>query len=266
MLNRLFYCWRLLATGLCFAVFGSGGVVMRFTIFPVLAVVVRDRTRRIRVARSLIRLGFRNFVGLMHNLGVLRFEIVGRERLSRSGLLILANHPSLIDTVFLMALVRQADCILKAELQANFFTRGPASAAGYIFNDQAMGLMVDCIDSLNAGSNLIVFPEGTRTPADGVIRLKRGAANIAVRSKRNITPVIIECHPKTLGKGEKWWLIPPQMVRFKIIVQDDIAIDRFIDNATGEAAAARHLTTYLQNYFIEEVQRHARTRSQKCDY
>ncbi len=260
MPEKIFHWWRVLATGCCFSIFGEGGVVLRFVYFPLLHLVVWNTGRRVRLARSVIQSGFRIFVVVMQALGVLRYEIIGHERLRRSGLLILANHPSLIDTVFLMALVKNADCIVKAELQANFFTRGPVRAAGYVFNDQGMGLVQDCIASLERGNNLIVFPEGTRTPPDGSIRLKRGAANIAVRAQRPITPVIVECQPKTLGKGEKWWLIPATRVTFRIIVQDDIDIAPFIDGANGAenaALAARNLTAFLQTYFTKEIQRHA---------
>jgi len=257
MAERIFYLWRLLATGFCFAVFGLGGVLLRFVFFPLLNLIIWRERQRIALARRTIRLAFRLFVGLMHHLGVLRYEVIGAERLRRDGLLILANHPSLIDTVFLMALVRDADCILKSELQTNFFTRGPVRAAGYIFNNQGVRLIEDCIRSLRSGSNLIVFPEGTRTPADGCMHLKRGAANIAVRGNSNITPVLISCEPKTLGKGEKWWLIPARMVRFKIVVREDIAVARFRSEAVSDAVAARNLTAFLQNYFTEEVQGHA---------
>ena len=162
-------------------------------------------------------------------------------------------------TVFLMALVPNADCIVKANLQTNLFTHGPITAAGYIRNDHGMELIDACIASLRRGSNLIVFPEGTRTPADGTIQLKRGAANIAVRARTDITPVVIRCVPRTLIKGQKWWLIPARQVQFTIDVRDDIAIAPFIDAAStgNEAVAARNLTAYLQNYFNEEIQHHA---------
>lgn len=45
--------------------------------------------------------------------------------LERQGLLILANHPTLIDTVFLMAFVKHADCIVNNNLWRNPFTGGP---------------------------------------------------------------------------------------------------------------------------------------------
>jgi len=261
MHEKLFYGWRLCATGFCFAIFGLGGVVLGFVYFPLLNLFIQKPERRVTLARKTIRLSFAGFIGMMHHLGVLRYEISGAERLRRRGLLVLANHPSLIDTVFLMALIADADCILKADLQRNFFTRGPVAAAGYIFNDQGMELVQACKASLQGGSNLIVFPEGTRTPADGRMTLKRGAANIALRAGCNITPVTIRCEPRTLGKGDKWWLVPARMARFTIQVGEDIEIQQFRDASASDGAAARRLTEFLLNYFTEEVQRHARTES-----
>jgi 1-acyl-sn-glycerol-3-phosphate acyltransferase len=255
--ERVSFYWRVVATGLSFVIFGVGGLLLRVAVFPLLNLLVQHRQRRIALARNVIRLTFRGFVGLMQWLGVLRYEISGLQRLERAGLLILANHPTLIDTVFLMAFVKHADCIVKSGLWNNPFTSGPVRAAGYVNNDQGDGLVADCISSLQNGNNLIVFPEGTRTPSCGTILLKRGAANIAVRAARNVTPVRIHCDPMTLGKGEKWWRVPPRFARFRIEVCEDISIDRFIAGGASDVMAARHLTEYLQLYFTKEHQGHA---------
>lgn len=257
MLDRISRYWRVFATGLSFVLFGVGGLLLRIAVFPVLNLLVREKKKRVALARAVIRTTFRCFVGFMQLVGVLRYEIVNRQRLEREGLLILANHPTLIDTVFLMAFVKRADCIVKGGLWNNPFTRGPVQAAGYINNDRGVDVVEDCIASLHEGNNLIVFPEGTRTPPGGAIELRRGAANVAVRGRRNVTPVLIDCNPMTLGKGEKWWRVPPRVVRFRIEVREDIEIDRFIADGTTDVMAARRLTHYLQTYFTEEKQQHA---------
>jgi 1-acyl-sn-glycerol-3-phosphate acyltransferase len=257
MLEKLSLGWRVLATGLSFVLFGLGGLLLRVLVFPLLSLAVREPGARIRSARAVIRLSFRAFVGLMRLLGVLRYEVRGLQKLDRGGQLILANHPTLIDTVFLIAFVRNADCIVKGGLWNNPFTGGPVRAAGYICNDRGPELITDCIASLDAGGNLIVFPEGTRTPRSGVVELKRGAANIAVRGTRAVTPVLISCDPPTLGKGEKWWRVPPRPASFRIDVGDDIGIDRFSGPGVTDVLAARRLTAYLQHYFMKEGQRHA---------
>jgi 1-acyl-sn-glycerol-3-phosphate acyltransferase len=256
-LARLSVGWRVFATGLSFVVFGVGGLVLRVLVFPMLHLLVRQRERRVAWSRAVIRRVFRNYVDLMRMLGVLRYEIRGLEKLERGGLLILANHPTLIDTVFLMAFVKNADCIVKSALWNNPFTRGPVRAAGYIRNDSGAGLVDDCIASLERGNNLIVFPEGTRTPGNGVISMKRGAANIAVRGARDMTPVLIRCQPATLGKGDKWWRVPPRRVLIQLEVLDDLAIARFTEGGVSDVMAARQLTDFLQDYFTGMCQSHA---------
>ncbi|MFL6656475.1 MAG: lysophospholipid acyltransferase family protein [Massilia sp.] len=249
--------WRILATGFSFVMFGLGGLVLRVLVFPLLSLCVRERTRRVTLARKVIRLTFRAFVGLMRGVGVLRYEFVGLEKLDRGGLLILANHPTLIDTVFLMAFVRRADCIVKGGLWNNPFTSGPVRAAGYISNAGGAELVEDCIASLRAGNNLIIFPEGTRTPASGQVTLKRGAANIAIRGAWAVTPVVIHCQPPTLGKGAPWWQVPSRRAQFRIEVRDDIDVAPFTDAGTTEVMAVRHLTDHLQQFFTQENQVHA---------
>ncbi|MDZ7918789.1 lysophospholipid acyltransferase family protein [Rhodoferax sp.] len=201
------------------------------------------------MARNAVQRTFRWFVWWMAALGVMSFEIRGQERLNRTGLLVLANHPTLIDVVFLISLLPNADCIVKSTLARNPFTRGPVRAANYICNDSGAGMVEDCIHSLRQGSNLIIFPEGTRTGVDGKITLQRGAANVAVRGGRDITPVRIHCAPRTLTKGLAWWQVPSARAHFVIDVCDDIDIQSFLDEGPGDALAARRLTHFLTNYF-----------------
>jgi len=246
--------WRIFGVALGFVAVGIGGMV----VFPVLNILIWNRERRTTAARGVVRVTFRCIVGLMQVLGVFRFEITGRERLEREGLLILANHPTLIDIVFLMAFVKREDCIVKSALWRNPFTHATIRAAAYVRNDDdGVRVIEDCVASVRGGSNLIIFPEGTRTPADGSIKLKRGAANIAVRASCNITPVLIQCQPPMLIKGEKWWRLPSCSTQFAIEVKEDIEVDPFIAAAGSEVLAARHLTEYLRSYFTEENKLHA---------
>jgi 1-acyl-sn-glycerol-3-phosphate acyltransferase len=257
VLNHIGRYWRVVGTGLSFFSFGVGGLVLRVAVFPAINVFVREGRQRTSAARSVIRFTFRAFVGLMQLLGVLRYEIKGLEKLERNGLLIIANHPTLIDTVFLMAFIKRADCIVKSGLWNNPFTHGPVRAAAYIKNENGPSLVGDCIASIKAGSNLIIFPEGTRTPRDGVLHFKRGAANVAVRGMCDVTPVVIRCTPSTLGKGDKWWRVPARHVQLSLEVREDIKVRPFVAGSDSEALAARRLTEYMQDYFAEENKRHA---------
>jgi 1-acyl-sn-glycerol-3-phosphate acyltransferase len=251
--ERLERAWRVLATGLCFATFGLGSVLLGAVVFPLLRLVLRRRERRVAVARRVIRALFRLLVGLMRATGVVTVEVQGVERLRSGGQLILANHPTLIDVVVLMALVDRADCVVKGALGRNPITRGPVRAAGFVFNDDGgEELVADCLRSVRTGNSLIIFPEGTRSSRNAPLQLQRGAARVAVHGAIDITPVRIRCTPTALAKGDKWYRVPVRRPHFRLEVDAPIAVSPFIAGAPNPALAARHLTRHLTDYFSKE--------------
>lgn len=250
--------WRVLATAIAFGSFGLGGVMLWLLFFPALNLLVRDPTRRQPLARQAVHRLFALFIGWMRVLGLISYDIQGRERLHRGGLLILANHPTLIDVVFLIALVRNADCVVKSTLARNPFTRGPVHATGYICNNSGAELLQSCMDSLKASGNLIIFPEGTRTRPGEPMKMQRGAAQIATRAGQDITPVTIRCTPPGLTKGQPWWQVASQRLHFSLCVGEDIPVAPFLASANGEPAlAARRLTDHLTDYFLNQRGCHA---------
>lgn len=253
--GRLEAAYRVAATGFCFAFFGTGGLLLRLLVFPLVSLFIRQPERRTLVSRRLIHHTWRFFVWLMRAVGVITVEVRGLERLQRRGLLVLPNHPTLIDVVILVSLMPDVSCVVKSSLLANPFTRGPVRAARYVCNDAGMALIGDGLAALAEGNSLIIFPEGTRTPQGEAIKLLRGAANVAVRARVDVTPVVIRCEPLMLGKGQKWYDVPPRPGHFTIEVREDVAIERFLEGAASEPLAARRLTQWLEHFFHQEARR-----------
>jgi 1-acyl-sn-glycerol-3-phosphate acyltransferase len=251
--KRLNHAWRVLATGISFAAFGIGGLLLRTFVFPLLQVCVRNPQRRRYVARRWVQRSFAAHIELMRGLGVLTYEIHGRERLQRDSLLVLANHPTLIDVVFLVSLLPNADCVVKSAVARNPFMRAPVRACGYIVNNDGAGLVDDCIAAVRAGGTLVIFPEGTRSTPGYPLRLRRGAAYIALRGGLDVTPVRISCAPSTLTKEQKWYSVPNRRFHVKIEVGEDFPVRPFMEQnnaAPGEEnRAARRLTEHLARYF-----------------
>ena len=256
MPERLDRAWRTFGTAVSFAAFGLGGLLLRVLVFPAMRLFSWDRAILEERARALIKHSFAAHVGLMHRVGVMTYEIRGLERLQRNGLLVLANHPTLVDVVLLVSRLPNPDCVVKSKLANNPFTRGPVRATGYICNDNGAGLVDDCIRSIRSGRNLLIFPEGTRTPADAVLGpLQRGAANIAVRGRINVTPVVVRCEPRTLGKGEKWYRVPSRRFHLSVEVLPDLPVAPFLADESPEPLAARRLTDALADLFMGELRR-----------
>lgn len=241
------YYWRLFFTAFSFFNFGAGGLVLRFLFIPFLFIIPMSASKRTQIGRLWMHRALKLFVWQMRFFGVLTYEIEGLEKITAKQLLI-ANHPSLIDVVFLIALIPNANCIVRRDLFSNPFTSGPLKGAGYIPNCESMQLIEACKASLEAGDVLIVFPEGTRTVSGKVPKFQRGAANIALASEAEIIPVTIECTENTLKKGEKWYHIPTRRPHWKISVGEAL-----LPEITGRTPkSARVLTQQFHNYFFNK--------------
>lgn len=250
--------WRIAATGFCFAVFGIGGVVLTLAAVPILWLFVRSPEQRKRRAQRLISAACGGFVGLMRLSGVLDYRVEGREHLRRPGCLVVANHPSLIDVVFLIALMPEVDCVVKQRLWRNPFTGGPVRLAGYISNATGPVLVERCREVLAAGHRLIVFPEGTRTQPGRPLRFQRGAAGIAVHTGADLVPVTIVLDQTTLTKGERWYHVPPKKLKIQISADAPITVRRYVQHSASLPLAARKLTADLHDYFTARLERAGR--------
>ncbi|QEY17420.1 1-acyl-sn-glycerol-3-phosphate acyltransferase [Cellvibrio sp. KY-GH-1] len=251
MFNSINYYWRLCATGFSFALFGIGGVLIPLLASPWIKLTSRSPIVRQRRARLLIHRTFRLYIHTLRFLGVLSWQISGETLLQRPGLLVLANHPCLIDVVFLIAFIPNPDCIVKGRLLTNPAMRGYLRLTGFLTNDSGAELVEAAGKSLAAGSALIIFPEGTRSQPGAGLKFQRGAANVALRTGTAVTPVTILCEPLTLTKKHRWYHIPPRKLHMTLRVGQDIAVSTY-DRQTP-ALAARQLTQDLQDYFTEEI-------------
>lgn len=248
------YHWRLFGTGLSFAVFGLFGLVLGLLTLPVLRLLPGGPQQRQTRARATIAWCFRCFIGLMQTLGVITYEITGGERLGRPGQLIVANHPSLIDVVFLIGFTPGTNCIVKQALWQNPFVRGVVSAARYISNRTTGQMIGEAVAALEQGQSLIMFPEGTRTRPGQTVDFHRGAANVAVKSARTVTPVYIWVRPTTLTKADQWYQVPSRRPHWRLIVGDDLELPA-LRGSDDAPAASRRFNAVLRETFEKELAR-----------
>lgn len=247
-----FYYWRIFATGLSFTVFGVGGLVLGLVIFPLTALITPDPERRVLRCRRVVHHSFRLFIEMMRCLGILTYTQHGLEHLEGGGKLIIGNHPTLIDIVFLISRIPNATCIVKSDLTRNLFMRGPVSWAGYIANDSPEELLDECSRQLEKGASLVVFPEGTRSVPGQMLRFKRGAAYIWLRSNCELILAILDSSPPTLSKNTKWYQIPDRKFHFTMDIREGIKTLPAM-HSLREKQDARAINRLWQNHFQEEL-------------
>ncbi len=129
----------------------------------------------------------------------MRVEITGQENLPRSGPMLIASmHQSAFDTLIWLQLLPYARYIVKAELMRIPLFGILAARSGQIGVNRSggaatmRGLLRDGGAALDEGSQVVIFPEGTRVPAGETVELQPGIAALAMRSRQGVLPVLTD--------------------------------------------------------------------------
>lgn len=170
-----------------------------------------------KLGRGAITRTFRAYLWVLDALGACRFDISALDQLRDRGPLILApNHPCLLDAVMVISRLPNVACIMKATLLNNPFLGGGSRLARYIPNARPLQMVYAACNELAHGSQLLIFPEGTRSVRYPVNAVMPSAALIARRAKVPIQVIIIETDSAYLSKGWPLFRRPPMPIHFRV--------------------------------------------------
>lgn len=246
--------WRFIGTSLLWFFFGSIGLILSIFVFPLLYLFVRDPAARQIAARNLIARAFAAFMWGGGAMRVFSFHVTGMEnRKPDQSQLILANHPTLIDVVLLLSVLPQVDCVIKEAVKRNPFMRASVTSANYISNREPSDLLTSCVERLCSGASLLLFPEGTRSVSGQALNFKLGAAEVAIRAKADILPVVVDCRPRFLAKHQPWYSIPSSQPHFAVTILPPIPVEQLIANNIDERRARYELNEALVSLFDSKL-------------
>ncbi len=195
-----------------FAVVGSLASVV--CIFP--AILFRGARARF-FGQRLIHALFCFFVGYLRAFGLVELDADDLSELrDANGLIVVANHPCLLDAVLMVSQMPRAVCLMKGSLSRNLIFLGTARLAGYIQNQSGVGLVKQCGQRLKDGANLLVFPEGTRTVNGELLPFKMGFALVAVLTRSPVQTVFILTQSNYLGKRWPFFKKPAFPLRYSL--------------------------------------------------
>ena len=165
-----------------------------------------------------MQLGFRAMTGWMQASGLFRFDTACLDQLrAEPALVIVANHPGLLDAVLVIARLRRTVCIAKPDLWRNPFLGGGIQLAGYPRHDSPLALVRGGIGALRRGRHLLVFPEGTRTaPGAALQAFGSGFALIARAAGVPVQTLLIETDSRYFTKGWPLFRLPPLPVVYRV--------------------------------------------------
>ena len=226
--------------------FGLGAIILAILVFPFIRLFTLAHKDFGIIARAYVSHTFRVF---LKNLEICKTSILKVEDRQAfrniHSKVIIANHPSLLDFVYIMSLVPNSTCIVRGSL-----TRTPLRGVikqAYITNNTDFNeVLIECKKLTAKGCNVIVFPEGTRSPRIGRNNYKKGAARIALYCGCDVQPLFIGGSDKYgLGKTDPLWSYNHvEKYLYDIKMLPVIPVAKFKE--LSDTIAAKHLTEEME--------------------
>ena len=149
-------------------------------------------------------------------------EVEGQEHLwSPRPAVFVFNHQSQLDVVILAALLRRDFTgVAKRELAADpvFAAMGWLADVAYVDRTDghaAREALAPALESLAAGTSLVIAPEGTRTPTPRLLPFKKGAFHLALQARVPMVPVVIRNAGEVMPAGSPF--LTPGTVQVRVL-------------------------------------------------
>jgi 1-acyl-sn-glycerol-3-phosphate acyltransferase len=128
-------------------------------------VFLLPRTVATKVGRSAVSFIYRCCWASAQRLGLMRIDAEALDVLrdERRGLILAANHPTMLDAMLVVARLPRTVCVMRADLMRNVFLGPGARLASYIGNESGRTVVRESVAALREG-HMLVFSPKARVP------------------------------------------------------------------------------------------------------
>lgn len=214
--------------------FAGGGGILGTFLMPVLYLWPGTLQQKRRRCQAVTSWAFRVFHYYLDMIGIMAHKppaaevrdaitsTIARSRASGGpgAVVVVANHPTLVDTTAIMASYPFLIVVAKSSVFYFPLLRLLLQFCGHTVATAQLGgeaaLAEHLIQRLKQGESVLLFPEATRSPDDGPRPFRRGPFEIAIRAGVPIQPLLIDSGPGLLKGGLAWHQTPLRKTHYRL--------------------------------------------------
>ena len=172
-----------------------------------------------------------------------KVSIQNREKLKKNKTyVIICNHQSLLDIIVIFRLLTYFRWISKTEIFEIPVVGWIMHMNNYIKlkrgdNKSIIKMMDTCKKAISSGISVLFFPEGTRSANGKLQQFKDGAFNIAIDTKTDILPILIN---EDSGAMARAGIFMKKKLSIKVRILDEIPYSQFKNSGVGETKKRVH--------------------------
>ena len=228
-----------------FALFGAGSLVYNFILIPRINAKNKDNSKRLDKLSDLVFKGWRWFVRYLMRIKIIDIDIKNPEKFDNiKNSIIVPTHTSYIDVLVLISLIPKTTCFVAPKLGRNFFFTNIVKSIFLVSGKSVEEFTEDSEEMLKNGFNLIIFPTGTRHAKNEIPKLHKGAAQVALKSQKDIIPIKIYPEPDFLVIHKPIYDCGDKTSVFEIEVLETIKVSDYLNQ--DEITAKKEITKEIE--------------------
>lgn len=204
-----------------YAVMGPFG----YAFFTLLSLApTRDRVRRARRLQWVMSTAFSMMHHWLRWVRILDFDPRSiRGKTPPGPFIVISNHPTLADGLSIMSGVPHVCTAVNRTTFNRWWLRplleGAGQFCGMAPNILGSGEVIErAAERLRQGFNVLVFPEGHRSPRGDLRPFARGAFEIACKTGLPIVPILVTAEPPWLARGDSVFVPTAELSRKRLEV------------------------------------------------
>jgi 1-acyl-sn-glycerol-3-phosphate acyltransferase len=248
---------RVFLAATAFGFFGVGAVLLGWLVLPFCWLAGGNLTRRRMRCQRMVQHAFRLFHAYMRFCRLVEFD--PRKALSNADwprgtpAILMANHPTLIDTPAILACLGTACCVVAPWFGNSILLRPLLQLCGHIVqkNDDladAARVLGLARERLEAGHCLLIFPEGTRSPVGQLGAFQRGCFALALSTGVPVYPIAIRVRPRVLSGKTPWHDLPNCSAEYRLQPLEAWLPSAYPVTAEAARSAAQEVRTRLARH------------------
>jgi 1-acyl-sn-glycerol-3-phosphate acyltransferase len=226
----VWHALKVVRGALIFTAFYLSGALFGSAFLAFFWLLGRNKVDRMRSAHFACGTVFRFVLSCLRWCRIFTFDArTVLPQLPEKPVIVIANHPTTIDVVAVLSVYREAAVVVKHKIWTDPFLGRMFNWVGHIPGGDGSAeanatMLAQVQERLNQGFSVVIFPEGTRSPAGGLGTMYRGAFSVACATQTDILPVLITCDPPALHKDAPWHALPKQPVDYQLHPQHVVSV------------------------------------------
>lgn len=220
---------------LSFFQFFLAAVLLSTVVLPISRLLFGKRPGFREKVTEILGRSYRFFIWWMRTVGLVHSpkSMTLPEGIDEDGpFVMIANHPTLIDVLLILAWFPKVSCVAKGAYYRSFAFNGLLKSTTYVPSAEegdADTTYDRVIKHLRAGRSILMFPEGTRSNRGSLKRFRRGAIEAAFEAGVPVVPLFIGTSDAFLMKGQPFWQVPRNGGHFDVEFFDVIHPEQEVD-------------------------------------